>query len=149
MRRVLTIITGGVFATAFAVWGLAIQVNTQMESVVHWWPYDWLWVLAGVTAAAFVVWLVLMLHKPKCEDKKHVQLYRRALRHPDGKITNDARLYERREHEGTSGIPDWDVAPNGTMQGPYIANRSRDEPFVIAEINRWPDADRDFTPIRR
>lgn len=61
IRRVLERILAGVVGTCIAVYLAAVGVNAQVASKVSWWPYQWLWILAGVAALGGVLWLVVML----------------------------------------------------------------------------------------
>lgn len=137
-------------------------MKSQVDGVAGWWPYEWLYVLAVVTAFCAGVWLTLML-TPGPEPgavsaspaepvtpPKRVQLYTHVIRRAESGVWNDHRLYERREFNGREGIPEWGIQPgDGTWEGQYVAYRSREEPYVIPTVANAAsgDADRDFTLI--
>ena len=60
MPRILTIVTGGVFPLAVAVWIAAVSIDAQAHGPGDWWPYPWLYGLAGAATVAAIVWIVLM-----------------------------------------------------------------------------------------
>lgn len=61
MVRVLKIVSGGFVPLAVGVWIGIVGIKAQVDNVVDYWPYPWLWALAGAALVCSAVWLVLML----------------------------------------------------------------------------------------
>jgi len=61
MNLAIKTVTAAGVGASVAVWLAAVGVKAQVDGVVDWWPYPWLWLLAGFAVASGLLWVVLML----------------------------------------------------------------------------------------
>lgn len=54
------VVAGSTTGAGVTIYIAAVVLNAELTRELTWWPYSWLWWVAGVTAAAAIVWIWLI-----------------------------------------------------------------------------------------
>lgn len=54
------VVAGSTTGAGVSIYIAAVALNAELTRELTWWPYWWLWWVAGVTAAAAIVWIWLI-----------------------------------------------------------------------------------------